>query len=83
MKYYFIRGISSWKWGRVRTDVSEEHVAFILMVKRIGERETVLAVEQPTASDVLLRNEGSHKTYTTPHLRDGIVHSPRRENLKP
>jgi hypothetical protein len=52
----------------VRTDVSEEHSAFIIRVPRIGELGTTLAV---TSNRPTLRRN----IYA-------ILHSHRRENLK-
>jgi hypothetical protein len=43
----------------VRTDVSEEHLSFIIRVKTISEPETTLAV----TSDTFLRNVGSHEEH--------------------
>jgi hypothetical protein len=55
----------------VRTDVSEELSATFIIVTRIGELGTTLAVT---------RNRGTLRRNTVPE--DTILHSHRRENLK-
>jgi hypothetical protein len=61
---------SSEKWRRVgivRTDVPEERVAIMFSVKRTREEGTALTVGflyLEDGDDTLLRNVGSHKTYT-------------------
>jgi hypothetical protein len=46
--------------GVVKVDISEELVASVFRVERIGDRGAALAVG---------RNVGSHKTHTAPHPR--------------
>jgi hypothetical protein len=53
----------------VRTDVSEELSASIIMVTRVGELGTTLPVTN---------NQGTLRNIP----EDGILHSHRRENLK-
>jgi hypothetical protein len=55
----------------VRTDFSEECIASIIKVARIGELGTTL-----TVTSVLLRSTRRNI------LEDGILHSHRHENLK-
>jgi hypothetical protein len=55
-----------------RTDVSEEQIAYIIRVTRIGELGTTLAV---SSNESMLRRN-------TNITEDGILHSHRRENLK-
>jgi hypothetical protein len=66
----------------VRTDVSEELSASIIMVSRIGEIGTTLAVISNRRT--LRRNTKSVLTRATRRniLEDGILHSQRSENLK-
>jgi hypothetical protein len=58
-----------------RTEVSEEHIASIIKVTRIGELETTLVLRSSEIS-ILTRST----RLNTPE--DGILYSHRRENLK-
>jgi hypothetical protein len=71
----------------VRTNVSEEHVSVIIMVKRIGELGTTLAVTNSRSTlrrndggDTFLQNAGSDKNHAA--SEDSILHSHLSENLK-
>jgi hypothetical protein len=61
----------------VRTDVSEEHIAYIVRVTIIGELETMMM-------EMIRSYETSVLTRTTRRNtpEDGILHSHRHENLK-
>jgi hypothetical protein len=61
----------------VRTDVSEEPSASFIRVTRIGELGTTLATTSNRRTSVLTRATRRN----TPE--DTILHSHRRENLKP
>jgi hypothetical protein len=74
-----------------RTDVSEERIAFIIRVARIGELQlpvTANVFSSPLifypddGDDTFLRNVGSYKSTRRYIPEDGILHSYRRENLK-
>jgi hypothetical protein len=61
----------------VRTEVSEEHIASIIRVPRIGElRKTLTVTSSPIPSDLTRDTLRNYK-------KDGIYFSHRRENLKP
>jgi hypothetical protein len=71
----------------VRTDISEERIAYIFGVTKVGELETTLAV---TSNRSTLRRSTEHSSETSfftktsrHHIpEDGIFHSHRREKLK-
>jgi hypothetical protein len=66
-----------------RTDVSEEGIAFIIRVTRIGELGTTLAVTSSNYHFTLLMvtiRSSETSVVIEPH---GILHSHRREDLKP
>jgi hypothetical protein len=64
----------------VRTDVSEERMASIIKVTRIGELGTTLAV---TSNRSTLRNISVLTKATRRNMpEDGILHSRRSANLK-
>jgi hypothetical protein len=66
----------------LRTNDSEELIAFIIRVTRISELGTTLAVTSNRS--MLRRNTKSVLTRATRRnfSEDGILHSHRRENLK-
>jgi hypothetical protein len=62
----------------VRTDVSEEHIASIIRVTRIGELGTLAVTSnRRTLRRILVRNVGSYKSHTRNIPEDGILHSAR------
>jgi hypothetical protein len=82
-------------WHRVIfvwTDVSEDRRASIFRIEEYtsGEPEWASSCRflarrffyHEDGGDTILRNVDSHKNYTAPHPRNGILHSHRRENLK-
>jgi hypothetical protein len=59
-------------WRRldhVRTDISEERVASIFRVEKLRERDKSIFFYPEDRSDTFLRNFGSYKICTAPHLR--------------
>jgi hypothetical protein len=72
----------------VRTDVSEESIAYIIRVTKISELELVTAayceeILLTLIMEAIISAETSVLTRTTQRhiLEDGILHSRRRENL--
>jgi hypothetical protein len=71
----------------VRSDVSEERIASIIMVEKIDYLGTTLAVTIPPFLFILmmtfLRNVGSYKNHTASHPRRRHSHNHSREYLNP
>jgi hypothetical protein len=68
----------------VRTDVSEEHIAPIMRVKRIGVLGTLAVTTNRSMLGAIRSSETAvHTRATGCNIpEDGILHSHRRENLK-
>jgi hypothetical protein len=71
---------SSGMWCRmilVRTDASQEHIAFIIGVKRISELRTLAGAEsfRPEEGYTFLRNVSSYENHAAHIQEDGILRS--------
>jgi hypothetical protein len=79
----------------ITNDLSEERVATIIRAKRVSELATALAVTSNNLPSKMIRFTLILETLRSPEtsvltraiwshiLEDGIIHSHRRENLKP